>query len=76
MLGLIERSYELLIIYWLNLFSFFILQDLCRQDEFYCPSGKCILVKSTCNGYWDCYDGSDEPGVCKISSSGMTGKQK
>ena len=32
-------------------------------------------MKATCNGHWDCYDGSDEPDVCKISSSGMTSKE-
>ena len=48
---------------------------MCRQDEFYCPSGKCILIKATCNGTWDCYDGSDEPDVCKISLGGMTSKE-
>ena len=32
-------------------------------------------MKATCNGLWDCYDGSDEPDVCKKSSSGMTSKE-
>lgn len=55
---------------------FFIIEYFCNSNEFYCPSGKCVLMKDTCNGRWDCYDGSDEPGVCEKSSSGMTGKKK
>ena len=33
-------------------------------------------MKDTCNGQPDCYDGSDEPGLCENASSGMTGKEK
>ena len=49
---------------------------MCGQDEFYCPSGTCILMKDTCNGQPDCYDGSDEPGLCENATSGMMGKEK
>ena len=52
------------------------LLDLCTRDEFYCPSGKCLPWKSTCNALWDCVDGSDEPNVCKPSTTGLTGTQQ
>jgi hypothetical protein len=46
--------------------------DFC-ENEFYCPSGKCVSWTSTCNDLWDCVDGSDEPNVCKKSKTGLTG---
>lgn len=36
----------------------------CKPDEFYCPSGVCILSNLTCNGVLNCPDGADEPAVC------------
>ena len=32
----------------------------CRDEEFRCPSGKCIYISWICDGNDDCPDGSDE----------------
>ncbi|XP_064466492.1 low-density lipoprotein receptor-related protein 12-like isoform X2 [Ornithodoros turicata] len=35
-------------------------QPTCKQDEFQCVNGKCILQKWACNGRSECEDGTDE----------------
>lgn len=35
-------------------------QTSCKQDEFQCLNGKCILERWACNGHSECEDGSDE----------------
>lgn len=34
--------------------------DNCGKDEWRCKTGDCILDHFKCDGYWDCWDGSDE----------------
>ncbi|XP_076032242.1 vitellogenin receptor Yl-like [Oratosquilla oratoria] len=40
---------------------------LCKESEFECADGECVLNTQTCNGVPDCQDGSDEGGVCLTS---------
>lgn len=56
-------------------------EDLCKRpvltpplspqvpctDGFRCKTGHCINITLLCNGEEDCYDGSDEQGVCETS---------
>ncbi|CAG9813302.1 unnamed protein product [Phaedon cochleariae] len=40
------------------------------EDGFRCKTGDCIDLKLVCNGNHDCYDGSDEDGMCSVSCEG------
>ncbi len=49
---------------------------LCRQDEFRCSSGRCVLFLHRCDGHDDCGDYSDERGcVCAIGELQCPGDQ-
>ncbi len=49
---------------------------LCRQHEFRCSSGRCVLFLHRCDGHDDCGDYSDERGcVCAIGELQCPGDQ-
>ena len=38
----------------------------CKNNEFGCTGEQeCIRKWRTCNGFYDCYDGSDEGEICE-----------
>ena len=46
----------------INYFSFmhYLLQPDCTSNQFKCLNGQCIPTSSQCDGYVQCFDGSDE----------------
>ncbi|KAG5883038.1 hypothetical protein JTB14_028377 [Gonioctena quinquepunctata] len=40
------------------------------EDGFRCKNGECLDLSLVCNSHHDCYDGSDEDGVCSTSCEG------
>ena len=53
--------------------SLLLIESACDSEEYYCPSGKCVLLNATCNGVLDCLDGADEPEICGDLLKGKTG---
>lgn len=41
-------------------------QPRCRQGEFTCDTGDCVMQHRRCDQRIDCRDGSDEKNCCKF----------